>query len=203
MYDTTFDKALVYGSIALSGITVAMSVSEKTLHMMDADPGWRVLAAVYLCNTADVASRTLAVALLFALDTTGLALGLGAAGMVLLDLTVQVWQVGRRRKSKRDAGEDGLLVPESWREVEGCGGMKLGTGLIDGCCDCEDGLADCDVLADCDAIRECNGCICLQMKCCCRWPGLLHQRAVGDEARRARSRSDRGVLRLEVRPDRP
>ena len=47
--DTAFDAALVYGSIVLSLITVAMAVSEKTLHLMDADPGMCKLAAVYLC----------------------------------------------------------------------------------------------------------------------------------------------------------
>ena len=124
--DTTFDKVLVYGSIALSLITAAMAVSEKTLHLMDADPGWRELAAVYLCYTADAASRTVAVALLFALDTTGLGLGLVAAGMVLLDLAAQVWQDGRRRK-RGDAGY-GPLDPASWREVcvPVCGGAELG-----------------------------------------------------------------------------
>ena len=168
LLDTSDDAAVVYGSIALSLITVAMAVGDKTLHLMGADPGQLVLTAVYLCHAADAVSRTIAVALLFALDTTGLALGLGAAGMVLLDLAAQVWQDGRRRSRGEDG--HGPLRPASWREVEVCGGTELGIGLIDdveGCCDCTFGLVDAGTVSDCD------GCICNACKACCAWLGRL------------------------------
>ena len=74
-------------------------------------------------------------------DTTGLALGLVAAGMVLLDLAAQVWQDGQRWKSKRDAGGDGSLDPARWQEVKGWGGMRLGGGLTQACCYCKYGVA--------------------------------------------------------------
>ena len=122
LVDTSEDGGIVYASLSLSLVTVAAAIADKVLHVMDAEPGWLELAAVYLGYVADAVSRTVAVGLLFALDTSGLALGLAAAGIVLVDLAAQVWQNELRRKLPLE--HDGYRAPpepESWRDVEVCG----------------------------------------------------------------------------------
>ena len=166
LVDTAEDGGIVYASLSLSLVTVAAAIADKVLHVMDAEPGWLELAAVYLGYVADAVSRTVAVGLLFALDTSGRALGLAAAGIVLVDLAAQAWQNELRRNlPPEDPDCRDPLEPESWREVDVCcGGVKLGIGLREGCCDCEHGPVDYDDMCARD------GCICTA---CSSGPGRL------------------------------
>ena len=98
LLDASKEPITIYSSLALSFISIAAAVAGKVLQIIDPDKiSILQLVAVYTYFSTDAVLRTITAVLLFAMDTTGVALVLAMAVLVVVDFAVQAWQARLRR----------------------------------------------------------------------------------------------------------